>query len=135
MYGKRHRLTEEDLNRIVKKVISEQSPSDKPYFFFTSPEKRVALKPGPSKFRNIIPKSYYMVINFEPKPGGGQILYDCSGTLKVGKGNYGGYDTVKTVVYNDTLVSKLDKSKWCKGGTYNSGSLTQNDDQTGTDMV
>ena len=135
MYNKRYRLTENDLNRIVKKVLSEQSIKKGPYYFFTDSGKKRALTPGPSNFQSIVPKSYYMAINFSPKPGGGVILYDCSGTLKVGKGNYAGYDTVKTIVYNDSLVEQLDKTKYCKNGAYNSGSLTQNDGQLGTDMA
>jgi hypothetical protein len=135
MQNKRSRLTESDLNRIVGKVLNEQNIPKGPYTFFTTPDKRKYILPGGNKLTKLVPKGYYLELNFSPAPGGGRILYDCSGVLKLAKGsNYAGYDTVKTVVYNDTLVTKLDGSKYCKGGSYNSGSLTKTDtDNQGLD--
>jgi hypothetical protein len=117
--GKIIRLTESELVKLVKKVLQEQKiDKTKPYYFFTTSDKTNSFKPGPSKFVNIIPKDYYMQVIFNPKPNGGVILYDCSGQLKIGLPGSAGYRTTKTITYNDTLVTALNKTKYCKTGTY-----------------
>jgi hypothetical protein len=113
------RLTEQDLALIIKKVLSEGIlPTDKPYYFFSDAAKKFALTPGPSKFTKVIPKASYFEIIMEPKPKGGTLLYDCSGVLKLNLGGNMGYGATKTVVYNDTVVRELNKSKYCKSGSY-----------------
>ena len=113
------KLTERDLTQIIKKVLFEQSlPTDKSYYFFSDEAKKFPITPGPNKFVKVIPKASYFQIIMNPKPGNGILLYDCSGTLKLDKGGNMGYQTTATIVYNDTVVEKLNKSKYCSGGSY-----------------
>jgi len=124
------RLTEQDLALIIKKVLSEGIlPTDKPYYFFSDAAKKFALTPGPSKFAKAIPKASYFEVIMNPKPKGGTILYDCSGVLKLNLGGNMGYGATKTVVYNDTIVKLLNKSEYCKSGSYsNDDAYTLNTD-------
>ena len=62
-----------------------------------------------------------------PKPKGGTLLYNCSGVIKLQLGGNMGYVATNTVVYNDTIVKLLDKSKYCKNGKYtNENAYTMN---------
>jgi hypothetical protein len=123
------RLTEQDLALIIKKVLSEGIlPTDKPYYIFSDAAKKYAITPGPSKFVQATPKASYFEIIMNPKPNGGSLLYDCSGVIKLQLGGKMGYQATNTVVYNDTLVRELNKSKYCKTGSYtNPDAYTQND--------
>ena len=113
------KLTERDLTRIIKKVLSEGIlPTNKSYYIFSDAAKNYAITPGPSKFVQAIPKASYFEIIMNPKPKGGTLLYDCSGVLKLDLGGKMGYGASKTVVYNDTIVKMLDKSKYCSSGSY-----------------
>lgn len=113
------KLTEQDLALIIKKVLSEGIlPTDKAYYVYSDAAKNYALTPGPSKFVKAIPKASYFQIIMNPKPKGGTLLYNCSGVLKLDLGSNMGYNAVKTVVYNDTIVKFLDKSEYCSGGKY-----------------
>ena len=113
------KLTERDLTQIIKKVLSEQSlPTDKSYYISSDAAKKFPLTPGPNKFVKAIPKASYFQIIMNPKPGNGILLYDCSGTLKLDKGANMGYQSTTTIVYNNTIVEKLNKSKYCSGGSY-----------------
>jgi len=113
------KLTERDLTKIIKKVLSEQSlPTDKSYYIFSDEAKKFPLTPGPNKFVKTIPKATYFQVIMNPRPGNGIILYDCSGTLKLDKGSNMGYQSTPTIVYNDTIVSILNKTKYCSGGSY-----------------
>jgi hypothetical protein len=113
------KLTEQDLARIIKKVLSEGIlPTNKPYYIFSDAAKKFALTPGPSKFVKAIPKASYFEIIMNPKPKGGILLYDCSGVLKLNLGSNMGYGATKTVVYNDTVVRELNKSSYCISGSY-----------------
>jgi len=124
------KLTEQDLARIIKKVLSEGIlPTDKSYYIFSDAAKKFALTPGPSKFVKATPKASYFEIIMDPKPKGGTLLYDCSGVLKLNLGGNMGYGATKTVVYNDTVVRELNKSKYCKSGSYiNTDANTMNMD-------
>ena len=113
------KLTERDLTRIIKKVLSEGIlPTDKSYYIFSDAAKNYAITPGPSKFVQAIPKASYFQIIMNPKPKGGTLLYNCSGVIKLQLGGNMGYVATNTVVYNDTIVKLLDKSKYCKNGKY-----------------
>jgi hypothetical protein len=113
------KLTERDLTQIIKRVLTEQSlPTDKSYYIFSDAAKKFPLTPGPNKFVKAIPKASYFQIIMNPKPGNGILLYDCSGTLKLDKGGNMGYQSTTTIVYNNTIVEKLNKSKYCSGGSY-----------------
>jgi hypothetical protein len=124
------KLTEQDLALIIKKVLSEgMLPTDKSYYIFSDAAKKFALTPGPSKFVKATPKASYFEIIMNPKPKGGNLLYDCSGVLKLNLGGNMGYSATKTVVYNDTIVKLLDKSKYCSTGSYaNPDAYTLNTD-------
>jgi hypothetical protein len=124
------RLTEQDLALIIKKVLSEGIlPTDKSYYIFSDAAKKFALTPGPSKFVKATPKASYFEITMNPKPKGGTLLYDCSGVLKLNLGSNMGYGATNTVVYNDTIVKLLDKSKYCSTGSYtNPDAYTMNTD-------
>ena len=72
-----------------------------------------------------------------PKPKGGTLLYNCSGVLKLDLGSNMGYNATKTVVYNDTVVKFLDKSKYCNSGSYSNPeaySLNTNTPSDGSDQ-
>ena len=124
------KLTERDLTRIIKKVLSEGIlPTDKSYYIFSDAAKNYAITPGPSKFVQAIPKASYFQIIMNPKPKGGTLLYNCSGVIKLQLGGNMGYVATNTVVYNDTIVKLLDKSKYCKNGKYtNENAYTMNTD-------
>jgi len=124
------KLTERDLTRIIKKVLSEGIlPTDKSYYIFSDAAKNYAITPGPSKFVQAIPKASYFQIIMNPKPKGGTLLYNCSGVIKLQLGGNMGYVATDTVVYNDTIVKLLDKSKYCKNGKYtNENAYTMNTD-------
>lgn len=124
------KLTEQDLAHIIKKVLSEGIlPTDKSYYIFSDAAKKFALTPGPSKFVKATPKASYFEIIMNPKPKGGTLLYNCSGVLKLDLGSNMGYNATKNVVYNDTVVKELDKSKYCKNGKYtNEDAYTMNTD-------
>jgi len=124
------KLTERDLTRIIKKVLSEGIlPTDKSYYIFSDAAKNYAITPGPSKFVQAIPKASYFQIIMNPKPKGGTLLYNCSGVIKLQLGGNMGYAATNTVVYNDTIVKLLDKSKYCKNGKYtNENAYTMNTD-------
>ena len=124
------KLTERDLTRIIKKVLSEGIlPTDKPYYIFSDAAKNYAITPGPSKFVKATPKASYFEIIMNPKPKGGTLLYNCSGVIKLQLGGNMGYVATNTVVYNETIVKLLDKSKYCKSGKYtNENSYTMNTD-------
>jgi hypothetical protein len=123
------KLTEQDLALIIKKVLSEGLlPTDKSYYIFSDAAKKFALTPGPNKFVKAIPKASYFEIIMNPKPRGGTLLYDCSGVIKLQLGGKMGYSATNTVVYNDTIVKLLNKSEYCKSGSYtNSDAYTKND--------
>lgn len=129
------KLTEQDLAQIIKKVLSEGIlPTDKPYYIFSDAAKKYAITPGPSKFVQAIPKASYFQIIMNPKPKGGTLLYNCSNELKLDLGGNMGYQSTNTVVYNDTLVRELNKSKYCKTGSYvNPDAYTQNNMNTPSD--
>lgn len=124
------KLTERDLTRIIKKVLSEGIlPTDKSYYIFSDAAKNYAITPGPSKFVQAIPKASYFQIIMNPKPKGGTLLYNCSGVIKLQLAGNMGYVATGTVVYNDTIVKQLDKSKYCKNGKYtNENAYTMNTD-------
>lgn len=124
------KLTERDLTRIIKKVLSEGIlPTDKSYYIFSDAAKNYAITPGPSKFVQAIPKASYFQIIMNPKPKGGTLLYNCSGVIKLQLAGNMGYVATNTVVYNDTIVKLLDKSKYCKNGKYtNENAYTMNTD-------
>mgnify|MGYP000668179028 CR=1 FL=1 len=124
------KLTERDLTRIIKKVLSEGIlPTNKSYYIFSDAAKNYAITPGPSKFVQAIPKASYFEIIMNPKPKGGTLLYNCSGVIKLQLGGKMGYAATNTVVYNDTIVNLLDKSKYCKNGKYtNENAYTMNTD-------
>ena len=124
------KLTERDLTRIIKKVLSEGIlPTDRSYYIFSDAAKNYAITPGPSKFVQAIPKASYFQIIMNPKPKGGTLLYNCSGVIKLQLGGNMGYVATNTVVYNDTIVKLLDKSKYCKNGKYtNENAYTMNTD-------
>ena len=124
------KLTERDLTRIIKKVLSEGIlPTDKPYYIFSDAAKNYAITPGPSKFVQAIPKASYFQIIMNPKPKGGTLLYNCSGVIKLQLGGNMGYVATNTVVYNENIVKLLDKSKYCKNGKYtNEDAYTMNTD-------
>lgn len=124
------KLTERDLTRIIKKVLSEGIlPTDKSYYIFSDAAKNYAITPGPSKFVQAIPKASYFQIIMNPKPKGGTLLYNCSGVIKLQLAGNMGYVATNTVVYNDTIVKQLDKSKYCKNGKYtNENAYTMNTD-------
>jgi hypothetical protein len=126
------KLTEQDLVHLIKKVLSEGIlPTDKSYYFFSDAAKKFALTPGPRKFVKATPKASYFEIIMNPKPKGGTLLYDCSGVLKLDLGGKMGYGATNTVVYNDTIVKMLDKSKYCSSGSYaNPDAYTKNDMET-----
>jgi hypothetical protein len=113
------KLTEQDLAKIIKKVLSEGLlPTDKSYYFFSDAAKKFALKPGPSKFVKATPKASYFEVLMNPQPQNGLILYNCSGVLKLDLGGHMGYDSTKTVIFNDTVVKALNNSRFCKDGSY-----------------
>jgi hypothetical protein len=129
------KLTERDLTRIIKKVLSEGIlPTNKSYYIFSDAAKNYAITPGPSKFVQAIPKASYFEIIMNPKPKGGTLLYNCSGVIKLQLGGKMGYAATNTVVYNDTIVNLLDKSKYCKNGKYtNENAYTMNMPSDGSD--
>lgn len=125
------KLTELDLTRIIKKILSEGIlPTNKPYYFFSDAAKKYAITPGPSKFVQAIPKASYFQIIMNPKPSNtGILLYNCSGVIKLDLGGKLGYTSTKKEVYNDTVVDALNKSKYCKGGKFtNPDVYTKNKD-------
>lgn len=124
------KLTELDLTRIIKKILSEGIlPTNKPYYFFSDVGEKYAILPGPSKFVKAVPKASYFQIIMNPKPKGGTLLYNCSGVIKLQLGGNMGYVATNTVVYNDTVVDALNKSKYCEGGKFtNSDVYTKNKD-------
>ena len=131
------KITEQDLAHIIKKVLSEGIlPTDKSYYLYSDVDKNYAITPGPSKFVQATPKASYFQIIMNPKPKGGTLLYNCSGVLKLDLGGSMGYNATKTIVYNDTIVKFLDKSKYCSSGKYSNPdaySLNSNKPSDGSD--